>query len=116
MRATSQAEEAADAAKSLGFPALAKAIDALAKDNESAEGGDGKKDKKVGCVCVCMRVCICANGWGWWRTKIATENGYVWMHAPADALVLQTHANLSISQFMTILPHLTYHTGQGQEG
>jgi len=58
MRGTCQAEEAADAAKSLGFPALAKAIDELAKDNDSAEGGgDGKKDKKVRYICMCAYYC-----------------------------------------------------------
>jgi hypothetical protein len=40
------AEEAADGAKALGFLELAKAIEEFAKENENAEGGDVKKDKK----------------------------------------------------------------------
>lgn len=42
-----KAEEAADGAKALGFPALAKAIQKLAEENEEGAGDDKKKDKKV---------------------------------------------------------------------
>lgn len=52
-----KAEEAADGAKALGFPALAKAIQKMAEENDEGGGDDKKKDKKV---CSIYRVCISA--------------------------------------------------------